>query len=323
MTSPSLEEDTRRPWTREEARELYHLPLPELVFRAQLVHRRHHDPRKVQLCSLLSIKTGGCSEPGAPAPPRAPRPTPAPRDPLIHPERVVEPARAARAAGATRLCMGAAWRSPRSESDFEAVLRMVRAVRAEGLEACCTLGFLTDEQARRLAEAGLTSYNHNLDTGPEYYPRIVTTHRYEDRLATLARVQAAGIQVCSGGIIGMGESVADRIDLLLALAGLDPPPSSIPINLLVPVEGTPLAALPPVDPIEAVRMVATARIVLPRSRVRLSAGRERLSDEAQALSFVAGANSIFVGERLLTAPNRAPERDQALFEKLGLEPLDG
>jgi biotin synthase len=313
----------RHDWTEARIREIHDQPLTELIFEAQTVHRRFHDPRKVQLCTLLSIKTGACPEDcgycsqsghhSARTEPRG----------LIEVDDVLEAARKAKESGSTRLCMGAAWRQPRDDREFEQVLEMVRGVRAIGLEACCTLGMLTRNQARRLAEAGLTSYNHNLDTGPRYYPKIVTTHTFEDRLRTLRLVQEAGIEVCCGGIIGMGEGLSDRVALLAALAGLDPHPGSVPINALVAIAGTPLEDLPPVDPFEMVRMIATARIVLPRSRVRLSAGRLGMTQEAQALCFLAGANSIFAGETLLTTPNPSVDRDRALLEKLGMTVLEG
>jgi biotin synthase len=302
-------------------REVHDLPLPDLIFRAQEVHRRHHDPRKVQLCSLLSIKTGGCPEDCGYCPQSLHHRSDVAEEPMVGLDRVLEAARRARTAGATRLCMGAAWRESPGGRDFEAVLEMVRAVREAGLEACCTLGMLTDEEARRLREAGLTSYNHNLDTGPSFYGSVVTTRSYEERIETLRRVRRAGISVCSGGIIGMGESIEDRMALLAALASLDPPPESVPINALVRVPGTPFGDRPPVGAIEMARMIATARIGMPRSLVRLSAGRLEMSPEAQALCFVAGANSIFIGERLLTTPNPVEDRDRALLDALGLEPL--
>lgn len=313
----------RHDWTESRIREIRDQPLTELIFTAQTVHRRFHDPRKVQLCTLLNIKTGACPEDcgycsqsghhNARIEPRG----------LIDVDSVLDAARKAKESGSTRLCMGAAWRQPRDGREFEQVLEMVRGVRALELEACCTLGMLTADQARRLAEAGLTSYNHNLDTGPEYYSKIVTTHTFDDRLRTLRHVQEAGIEVCCGGIIGMGEELSDRVTLLAALAGLDPHPGSVPINALVAIAGTPLEDLPPVEPFDMVRMIATARIVLPRSRVRLSAGRLGMSEEAQALCFLAGANSIFAGETLLTTPNPSVDRDRALLEKLGLTVLEG
>jgi biotin synthase len=318
-TTPS---DIRHDWTDEEIRTVHDLPFTDLIFRAQEVHRRRHDPAKVQLCTLLSIKTGACPEDCAYCPQSAHYETGVPAEPLLDAERVLDAARAARDAGSTRFCMGAAWREARDGSDFDRVLDMVRGVRSLGLEACCTLGMLTRDQACRLAEAGLTAYNHNLDTGPEFYERIISTRTYAERLATLRHVREAGITVCSGGIIGMGETLADRIGLLRELSRLDPHPESVPVNALVRAPGTPLADLPPVDPIQMARMVATARIVLPASRVRLSAGRVDLSDEAQALCFLAGASSIFAGDKLLTTPNPGEDRDRALLGKLGLSPLE-
>jgi biotin synthase len=312
------QETVRHDWTDAEIRGIHDLPFPDLVYQAQVCHRRHNDPLEIQLCTLLNIKTGACPEDCAYCGQSGHYKTSVRPEKLIDVDRVLEAAREARERGSTRLCMGAAWREARDGAEFEQVLRMVRGVRELGLEACCTLGMLSREQARRLAEAGLTVYNHNLDTGPDYYPRIVTTHTFQDRIETIRHVMEAGIGVCSGGIIGMGESLSDRVALLRSLAKLDPHPGSVPINLLVPVEGTPLEKAPRIDPIEAARMVATARIVMPRSRVRLSAGRAELSDEAQALCFLAGANSIFVGEKLLTTPNACWSRDGALLRKLGL-----
>jgi biotin synthase len=308
----------RHDWTDAEIGVLYALPFPELLFRALTVHRRHHDPERVQLCTLLSIKTGGCPEDCAYCPQSARYETEVDARPLLDVGRVLAAARAAREAGSTRFCMGAAWRQVKDGREFDRVLEMVRGVRELGLEACCTLGMLTSEQAERLAEAGLTAYNHNLDTGPGYYDRIVTTRSYEDRLSTLARVRQAGITVCSGGILGMGESAEDRIAMLGVLARLEPHPESVPVNALVRVAGTPLAGRPPVDEIELVRLIATARIVLPRSRVRLSAGRTEMSASTQALCCWAGANSIFTGERLLTTPNPGQDHDAELLGRLGL-----
>jgi biotin synthase len=308
----------RHDWTLSEIESLYALPLPELVYRAATVHRQHHAPDTVQGCMLLSIKTGGCPEDCAYCPQSARYHTHVEHQPLMALEETLGAARRAKEQGATRFCMGAAWRDVPKDGRFERVLEMVRGVRALGLEACCTLGMLTDEQARALAEAGLNAYNHNLDTSPEFYGSIITTRTYRERLDTLARVRRAGITVCSGGIIGMGESRTQRCELLRELANLNPHPESVPINLLVPVEGTPLGRRPPEDPLELVRMIATARILMPRSMVRLSAGRLSLSEEAQALCFLAGANSVFLGERLLTTPNPESSRDQALLQKLGM-----
>jgi biotin synthase len=308
----------RYDWTLAEIEAIYTLPLPELVFRAQQVHRAFHPPDEVQGCALLSIKTGGCPEDCAYCPQSAHYRTGVQRTELMSVEEVVAAAEAARALGATRFCMGAAWREVPSGPAFERLLEIVRRVRTLGLEVCGSLGMLTQEQAYALAAAGLTAYNHNLDTSPEYYGRIITTRTYEDRLRTLERVRRAGIWVCCGGIIGMGESRWDRYRLLQQLATQRPHPESVPINLLVRVAGTPLADAPPLDVFELVRMIATARILMPASRVRLSAGRLSLSDEAQALCLLAGANSIFLGGRLLTTPNPSPERDRALLDRLGM-----
>ncbi len=311
----------RHDWRDEEIAALHDMPLPELIFQAQLAHRRHHDPTRVQLCTLLSIKTGGCPEDCAYCPQSAHYDTGVERQGLLPLAEVLEKARQARDAGSTRFCMGAAWRQVRDGAELDRVVAMVRGVRELGMEACCTLGMLTQEQAERLAEAGLTAYNHNLDTGPDYYGSIITTRTYDERLRTLAHVRRAGITVCSGGIVGMGDSPADRIAMLGVLARLDPHPESVPINALVRVEGTPLAATPPVDALDFVRMIATARIVMPASFVRLSAGRTEMSAETQALCFLAGANSIFTGERLLTTPNPGQDHDRALLGRLGLSPL--
>ncbi len=313
--------EIRHDWTAAELRAIHDLPLPDLIYRAQEAHRRFHDPRKVQLCHLLSIKTGGCPEDCCYCPQSAHYDTSLEAEPLLEIDRALHAARAAKAGGATRFCMGAAWRDAHDGREFEAVLHMVRGVRDLGLEACCTLGMLTDEQAHRLKDAGLTAYNHNLDTSPEFYGEIISTRTYEERIDTLQRVRRAGITVCCGGIIGMGEGIEDRMELLVQLASFDPHPESVPINALVRVPGTPLADRPPVGGIEMARMVATARIALPRSMVRLSAGRLEMSDETQALCFVAGANSIFAGEKLLTTPNPAEDRDRALLAELGMEPF--
>jgi len=304
------------------ARALFDLPLLDLVFEAARVHRAHHDPGSVQRCTLLSIKTGGCPEDCGYCSQSAWHPGPVEAEPLMERARVRERAHEAAALGATRFCMGAAWREVRDGPQFDRVLEMVRDVAATGMEVCCTLGMLTAEQARRLREAGLTAYNHNLDTSEAFYGRIVSTRTYGDRLATIRRVADAGISVCCGGILGMGESRDDRIELLSTLAALEPQPESVPINALVRVPGTPLAHAPDLDPFEVVRAVAVARILMPRARVRLAAGRLELSDEAQALCFLAGANSIFHGEKLLTTPNPAEDRDAALLGRLGLAPTD-
>ncbi|MHC4549907.1 MAG: biotin synthase BioB [Planctomycetota bacterium] len=300
-------------------RELFDLPLLDLVFKAASVHREHNDPREVQRCALLSIKTGSCPEDCAYCPQSARYRTPAQPQSLLSPEDVLRDAQAAAEAGASRFCMGAAWREVEDGPDLDRVLEMVRGVAALGMEVCVTLGMLTAEQARRLKEAGLTAYNHNLDTSEAFYGRIITTRTYEDRLRTLRYVQEVGLAVCCGGILGMGENVDDRAALLCTLVNLEPPPESVPINVLVRVEGTPLADRPDVDPFEVVRTVAVARLLMPQARVRLAAGRLSLSDEAQALCFLAGANSIFFGERLLTTPNPETDRDLRLLGELGLE----
>jgi len=310
--------ELRFDWTSQEIEAIYNLPLPELIFRAQTIHRHHHNPEEIQGCTLLSIKTGGCPEDCAYCPQSAHYQTGVARQALLDIDETLAAAASARDQGATRFCMGAAWRDAPSGREFDRVLAMVRGVRSLGLEACCTLGMLNDEQAEALAEAGLTAYNHNLDTSPEFYGEIITTRTYDERLATLERVRRSGVTVCSGGIIGLGETRADRYRLLKQLAMQQPHPESVPINLLVKVEGTPLAVQRETDPLELVRMIATARILMPASMVRLSAGRLSLSDEAQALCFLAGANSIFMGEKLLTTPNPERDRDQALLGRLGM-----
>ncbi len=308
----------RHDWTVEKIVALYDLPLLELVGRANAVHRQHHDPNKVQKASLLSIKTGGCPENCAYCPQSAHhREVDLTRDKLMDPASVVAMAATAKAAGAERFCMGAAWRQVRDGKEFDAVIEMVEGVRALEMEACVTLGMLKPHQAERLANAGLTAYNHNLDTSPEFYGQIITTRTYEDRLETLATVRSFGIDLCCGGIIGMGETIRDRAAMLHVLSGMDPHPESVPINALVPVEGTPLAKRPRVDPLELVRMVATARLVMPASTVRLSAGRSALNREAQILCLVAGANSVFYGDTLLTTPNAGFGEDAALFAAIG------
>jgi biotin synthase len=307
-----------RAWDRADVRELYRRPLLDLVHSAQEVHRKFHDPGEVQLCRLLSIKTGGCPEDCAYCPQSAHYPTGVAQQALMSVGEVRRAAEEARAEGATRFCMGAAWREVRDGQEFESVLEMVRQVASLGLEVCCTLGMLSGDQAQRLGEAGLTAYNHNLDTSPEFYGEIITTRRYDDRLRTIESVRRAGISVCCGGIIGMGESDEDRIGLLHQLASLRPHPESVPINMLVRVEGTPLAEQEPVDAFTMVRMIATARVLMPTSRVRLSAGRRSLTREAAALCFLAGANSIFVGEKLLTTPNPERNEDDQLLRDLGL-----
>jgi len=310
--------DVRHDWTTERVEALYHLPLTELLFRAQSVHRHHHDPQTVQRCTLLSIKTGGCPEDCGYCPQSAHYNTGVARSELMKPEAVIEAAREARASGSTRFCMGAAWREAHDGPSFDAVLQMVGDVAELGMEVCTTLGMLTQSQAQRLKSAGLTAYNHNLDTSPEFYPNIITTRTYQERLDTLRHVQEAGLSVCCGGIVGMGESARDRCAMLAQLGRLDPHPESLPVNLLVRTAGTPLEDAADLDPIELVRTVASARLVAPKARVRLSAGRLALTAEAQALCFVAGANSIFSGDKLLTSPNPSVDEDQQLMERLGL-----
>jgi biotin synthase len=310
----------RHDWTVAEIRAIHDLPLPQLMLRAQTLHHAHHPADEVQLCSLLSVKTGGCPEDCAYCPQSSRHDSPLDAERMLSKDEVLEAATRARAAGATRFCMGAAWREVKDGPAFESVLEMVRGVRGLGLEACVTLGMLSEGQAQRLAEAGLTAYNHNLDTSREFYGSIITTRRYDDRLRTLGNVRRAGITVCCGGIIGMGESIGDRCAMLATLANLDPQPESVPINALVASAGTPLADRPPVDPVELVRMIASARIVMPASKVRLSAGRLELSRESQLLCLLAGANSIFYGEKLLTTGNPDTAADQALLRAAGLRP---
>jgi biotin synthase len=305
-------------WTLVEIESIYTAPFLDLVLQAQLVHRDRHPSNEIQGAVLLNIKSGGCPEDCAYCPQAARYQTGVERTELLPLDETLAAARAARDRGATRFCMGAAWRNVPRGAQFTRVLDMVRGVRALGMEACCTLGMLEQDQAEALASAGLTAYNHNLDTSPEFYGQIITTRTYDDRLETLKRVRGAGITVCCGGIIGMGESRDARWRLLQQLATLDPHPESVPINLLVPVDGTPLGDRPAEDPIELVRMIATARILMPGSFVRLSAGRLSLSAEAQALCFLAGANSVFLGDRLLTTPNPTADVDRSLFQRLGL-----
>jgi len=308
----------RHDWSREEIQSLLTLPLFDLLWQAQTVHRSANPGYRVQLASLLSVKTGGCEEDCAYCPQSMHNASDVSGRPELEVEGVLARARQARSAGAHRFCMGWAWREIRDGAPFEAMLAMVKGVRERGLEACVTAGMLSDRQAQRLAEAGLTAYNHNLDTSPEHYERIISTRTYQERLDTLQRVRAAGIDLCCGGIIGLGETQADRAGLLEVLAGLDPHPESVPINTLVAVEGTPLEEQPPVDPLELVRMVAVARILMPRSRVRLSAGREQLGREAQILCLLAGADSIFYGDTLLTTSNPAVTSDQELLRAAGV-----
>jgi biotin synthase len=311
----------RHDWTLEEVRALYTLPLLELVHKAQTVHRAVFQDNKVQLCSLLSIKTGGCSEDCSYCPQAARYKTGVKADKLMAVQEVLAAAGKARAAGATRFCMGAAWREVKDGAQFDSVLEMVKGVKALGMEACATLGMLTESQAQRLRAAGLSAYNHNLDTSKEHYGDIISTRTYEDRLNTLERVRQAGISVCSGGIIGLGESLEDRCKLLLTLANQEVHPESVPINALVPVEGTPLAGQKRVETVDMVRTIATARLLMPQAMVRLSAGRQQMNEEAQLLCMLAGANSLFFGEKLLTTGNPEYTQDMALLEKAGIQPL--
>jgi biotin synthase len=310
----------RTDWPREEIAALFALPFPELMFRAQSVHRRNFDPTEVQISTLLSIKTGGCPEDCAYCPQAAQYDTGVKAAKLMDVDAVLADAARAKAAGASRFCMGAAWRSPK-DKDLDAVCTMIEGVKAMGLESCVTLGMLTAPQAGRLKDAGLDYYNHNLDTSPEYYRHIISTRTYEDRLETLENVREAGLSVCCGGIVGMGESAEDRVGMIHALATLPSHPQSVPINALVQVEGTPVAKAEPLDPLDFVRTIAVARITMPASVVRLSAGRETMSAETQALCFLAGANSIFYGEKLLTTANPQTDADRALFTRLGLKPM--
>lgn len=311
----------RTDWTREEISVIYHRPLLDLLLEAQQIHRRFHPANEVQMCRLLSIKTGGCPEDCAYCPQSAHYQTVVERQQLLDPNQVLEAARIAKTEGATRFCMGAAWRQAPEGKEFDSVLESVQAVATLGMEVCCTLGMLTEAQALRLKTAGLTAYNHNLDTSPEFYGNIISTRIYQERLATIVAVRKAGITVCCGGILGMGESDRDRVGLLHQLATLDPHPESVPINMLVRAEGTPLKGEPDLDPLVMVRTIATARIVMPRSTVRLAAGRAQLSREAVLLCFLAGANSIFYGEKLLTTPNPAPDEDGDLLRQLGLKAM--
>lgn len=309
-------------WSVAKVEGVLNLPFNDLIFHAQQVHRQHFNPNSLQLSTLLSIKTGGCPEDCAYCPQAARYQTGVENEALLELETVKRAAKAAKTNGATRFCMGAAWRGPK-QKDLEPVLDMVRAVKALGLETCATLGLLKEGQAEQLREAGLDYYNHNLDTSPEFYGEIITTRTQQDRLDTLQRVRAAGIKVCCGGIVGMGESREQRAAMIAQLASLDPPPESVPINNLVQVAGTPLHGLPALDPLEFVRMIAAARITMPTAMVRLSAGREEMSEAVQALCFLAGANSIFYGEKLLTTGNPETAADRALFAKLGLQRLEG
>lgn len=311
----------RHDWSRDEARAIHRKPFNDLLFEAQLVHRRHFDPNAVQLSRLLSIKTGGCPEDCGYCSQSATAPVGLKASKLMEVERVLSEARRAREAGATRYCMGAAWRSPK-DRDMDALVAMVKGVKALGLETCMTLGMLSPRQARSLGEAGLDFYNHNIDTSERFYPEIIGTRSFSDRLDTLATVRAAGIKVCCGGILGLDETELDRVDMLVTLANLPVHPESVPINMLIPIPGTKLENARPVDPIDFVRVIALARIMLPMSFIRLSAGRAGMNDETQALCFLAGANSIFVGDTLLTAENPGEDHDTALFRRLGLVPLE-
>ncbi|HKV92417.1 MAG TPA: biotin synthase BioB [Candidatus Angelobacter sp.] len=311
----------RTDWTRQEIAAIYREPLLDLLLRAQNVHREHHPANQVQMCRLLSIKTGGCPEDCAYCPQSARYSTGVERQTLMNCDEVLPAARQAKAEGSTRFCMGAAWRQAPQGREFESVLESVRAVAALGMEVCCTLGMLTEPQAVQLKEAGCTAYNHNLDTSPEFYGNIISTRVYQERLETIAAVRKAGITVCCGGILGMGESENDRIGLLHQLATLNPHPESVPINMLVRAPGTPLADAPDLDPLIMVRAIASARILMPRSMVRLAAGRKQMSREAILLCFLAGANSIFTGEKLLTTPNPGQDEDAELLEELGLKAM--
>jgi biotin synthase len=311
----------RNNWTKKEIQEIYQLPLLELVYRAATVHRMYNNTAEVQVCTLLSVKTGGCSEDCAYCPQAARYHTDIQVHALMQTEEVLGYAQKAKQAGSTRFCMGAAWREVRDNRDFDRVLEMVKGVNAMGMEVCCTLGMLTGSQAEKLADAGLYAYNHNLDTSPEYYDEIITTRTYEDRLNTLGNIRKAGISVCCGGIIGLGETHTDRINMLFTLATLAQHPESVPINALVRIKGTPLENNQKVDIWDMVRMIATARILMPETMVRLSAGRTEMSIPEQAFCFMAGANSIFAGDKLLTTPNPSFEEDNAMFSVLGLHPM--
>ncbi len=314
---PNHESVIRHDWQLDEIKALFHLPFNDLIFQAQSLHRQYFDPNEIQISSLLSIKTGACSEDCGYCPQSARYDADLQPEALLPIEEVLETAKRAKEQGASRFCMGAAWRAPK-DRDIERVVEMVQGVKALGMETCVTLGMLSDEQTKRLKDGGLDYYNHNLDTSEEYYSEVITTRTYQDRLDTLERVRDAGINVCCGGIVGMGESDDDRSKLLQQLANLPKHPESVPINMLVQVEGTPLAGTEKLDPLEFVKTIAVARIMMPESRVRLSAGRHDMSDEMQALCFLAGANSIFYGEKLLTTDNPMTNQDLQLFERLGL-----
>jgi biotin synthase len=317
-----MEALVRNDWTLEEISNIYHTPVLDLIYRAATIHRQFNDTGEVQVCTLLSIKTGGCSEDCAYCPQAARYNTDVNVQALMKKDEVLEYAAKAKAAGSTRFCMGAAWREVRDNRDFDRVLDMVKGVNELGMEVCCTLGMLTEDQARKLADAGLYAYNHNLDTSAEYYDEIITTRTYDDRLQTLDNVRKAGVSVCCGGIVGLGETHEDRIKMLHKLATMPEHPESVPVNALVPVKGTPLADNPKVSTWDMIRMIATARIVMPRAMVRLSAGRTSMSVADQAMCFMAGANSIFAGDKLLTTPNPSFDEDMAMFELLGLTPRE-
>jgi len=312
--------EIRNNWTREEIAEIFNAPIMDLIYRAATVHRTYHDPLEVQVCTLLSVKTGGCPEDCSYCPQAARYHTNVKTHKLMEVDEVINAALVAKESGSTRFCMGAAWREVRDNRDFDKVLDMVKGVSTMGMEVCCTLGMLTDEQARKLKDAGLYAYNHNLDTSEEHYDKIISTRTYDDRLETLENVRNNKISVCSGGIIGMGESEGDRIGMLHTLVNLPEHPESVPVNALVPVEGTPLEDQPRVPVWDMIRMIATARIIMPKSMVRLSAGRVTMSYEEQALCFLAGANSIFAGDKLLTTPNPEVDRDKEMFQILNLKP---
>ena len=318
---PTAAQGLRHDWTRAEALALYDMPFMDLLFRAQTVHRASFDPNKVQMSRLLSIKTGGCAEDCGYCSQSAFHKTGLKASKLMEVQRVIDEAKKAKAAGATRYCMGAAWRSPKAR-DMDTIVAMVEGVKDLGMETCMTLGMLSDDDIVKLRDAGLDYYNHNVDTSEAYYSKVITTRTYADRLDTLARVRDAGMKVCSGGIVGMGEERQDRVDMLVTLANLEEHPESVPINMLIAVPGTPMENTKPIDPIDFVRTIALARIMMPKSYVRLSAGRTEMSDETQALCFFAGANSIFVGDTLLTTENPGEDKDNVLFAKLGLSPLE-
>jgi len=318
-SNSTLSNPIRHDWQRDEVLALFNLPFNDLLFQAQTVHRQHFNPNQVQVSTLCSIKTGACPEDCKYCPQSARYDTGLEKEKLMQVEKVIEEAKAAKASGATRFCMGAAWRSP-SNKNLPYVVEMVKGVKSLGLETCMTLGMLNDEQSQELAEAGLDYYNHNLDTSPEYYGDVITTRTYQDRLNTLGNVRNAGMKVCSGGIVGMGEGEQDRVGLLMQLANLPAHPESVPINMLVKVEGTPFENLDDLDPFDFIRTIAVARLIMPKSHVRLSAGREEMNQQMQAMAFFAGANSIFYGEKLLTTPNPEASKDMQLFKRLGIEP---